>query len=172
MEGMVMVARLRCCGLVDDLPECKRFFSEAGDHRDAVIIHFEEFEAIRLKDYQGMDQISAAEAMGLSRPTFQRILQSAKKKLAIALVEGRNILIEGGNYKMANRTFECQECQHVWEVPPCTEGGKHGYEIECPKCKSLKKIKLENGVRHVCGGGHSQGHTHGGGCCGGHHHHE
>jgi hypothetical protein len=36
----------------------------------------------------------------------------------------------------------------------------------------LKKIKLENGVRHVCGGGHSQGHTHGGGCCGGHHHHE
>lgn len=68
-----------------------------------------------------------------------------------------------------NRTFECQECKHVWEVPPCNEGGKHGYEIECPKCGSLKKIKLAaNGERHVCGGAHS--HTEGGCGCGGHHH--
>lgn len=68
---------------------------------------------------------------------------------------------------MANRTFECQGCKHVWEEAPCSEGGKHGYEIECPKCGSLKKVKLENGERHVCGGA---GHSHG--SCGGHHHHD
>ena len=68
---------------------------------------------------------------------------------------------------MANRVFECQECHHIWEVPPCSEGGKHGYEFECPKCGSLKKIKLmADGERHVCGGAQ---HSHESGCCGGHH---
>lgn len=162
------MVRLRCCGIVDDFPACRKFSSHI-DNEKAVTLHYEEFEAIRLKDYKGLEQTEAAEMMGLSRPTFQRILQSAKKKIATALIEGQNILIEGGNYKMANRTFECQECKHVWEVPPCTEGGKHGYELECPKCGSMKKIKLENGVRHVCSGGHHDEHG-GSGCCGGHHH--
>lgn len=71
-----------------------------------------------------------------------------------------------------NRKFECSDCGEVWEVGPCTEGGKHGYEIPCPKCNGMKKIKLsQNGTRHVCGG-HSHGHEHGrnheSGCCGGH----
>ncbi|WP_425058246.1 hypothetical protein SCACP_28910 [Sporomusa carbonis] len=66
---------------------------------------------------------------------------------------------------MENRVFECVDCKHVWEVAPCTAGGKHGWEIACPNCGSLKKMKLENGVKHVCGGG---GHQHGHGCCGGH----
>ena len=71
---------------------------------------------------------------------------------------------------MANRVFECLDCNHQWEVAPCTEGGKHGYEIPCPKCGGSNKAKLaEGGAKHVCGGGHGQGHTHGqGGCCGGH----
>lgn len=65
---------------------------------------------------------------------------------------------------MEERVFECAVCGHIWKVEPCTEGGKHGYEIACPKCGNLKKLKLENGVKHACGGG-----SHGGGCCcGGH----
>ena len=65
---------------------------------------------------------------------------------------------------MGNRVFECVECHHVWEVEPCTEGGKHGYEIACPECGSMKKLKLENGEKHACGG-----HGHQGGCCGHNH---
>lgn len=68
---------------------------------------------------------------------------------------------------MKNRVFECVECGNVWEVEPCTAGGKHGYEIVCPKCGSMKKMKVEEGVKHACGGGGRQ-HGHGHGCCGGH----
>lgn len=70
---------------------------------------------------------------------------------------------------MKNRKFECQDCSYTWEVEPCTKGGKHGYEIACPKCGSMKKIKIdESGQKHVCGGGshHGHEHGHGGGCCG------
>lgn len=74
---------------------------------------------------------------------------------------------------MANRVFECAACGKVWEEKPCSEGGKHGYEILCPQCGSLKKNKLVDGVRHACGGiGHAHDHGHHGetghqgGCCG------
>jgi Mrp family chromosome partitioning ATPase len=75
---------------------------------------------------------------------------------------------EGGEDMIKNRKFECQDCGHIWEVEPCTEGGKHGYEIACPKCGSMKKIKIgEDGQKHVCGGNHhGHEHGHGGGCCG------
>ena len=164
-RSAVMV-RIRCCGIVDDFPRCKRFLAEA-ENAETILLQVEEYEAIRLKDYEGLEQNEAAKIMDLSRATFQRVLQSAKQKVAEALVKGCNILIEGGFFKMANRKFECQDCKHVWEVAPCSEGGKHGYEIECPKCGSLKKIKLMNGERHVCGGGHHGQNGHG--CCGGHH---
>jgi phage FluMu protein Com len=65
--------------------------------------------------------------------------------------------------KSKNRRFECEDCGHIWEVEPCTAGGMHGYEIPCPKCGSMNKIKIgDDGQRHMCGGGH---HEHGGGCC-------
>lgn len=68
---------------------------------------------------------------------------------------------------MKNRVFECVSCHHVWEEEPCTVGGRHGYEIHCPKCGSLKKMKLENGRKYICaGGGPNKGAGHG--CCGGH----
>lgn len=160
------MVRMRCCGIVDEEPVCKQFFA-AHETAGEMVLQLEEFEAIRLKDFDGLEQAEAAKSMGLSRPTYQRVLQSARRKVAAALVEGKHIFIQGGFYKMANRVFECQDCHHVWEVEPCSEGGKHGYEIECPECGSLKKMKLVNGERHVCGGG--QGHVHGGCGCGGHH---
>ena len=67
---------------------------------------------------------------------------------------------------MENRTFECAGCGHVWSVEPCSEGGRHGYEIPCPECGGLSKSKvLADGSRSACGGhGHSQGAGHGCGC--------
>ena len=65
---------------------------------------------------------------------------------------------------MSNRKFECIKCGHVWEVAPCSEGGGHGYEIACPKCGSMEKMKLTNGEKTVCGGAGS--HAGNGSCCG------
>ena len=62
-------------------------------------LRYEELEAIRLKDLQGLEQEACAKRMGVSRPTFHRIITSARNKLARALVEGKAIRIEGGNYK-------------------------------------------------------------------------
>lgn len=160
-----MMARRRCCGLIEDVPICPKFIPAHTTSDLAVMVLLEEIEAVRLKDMRGMEQSECAVRMGLSRPTFQRILQSARVKIATALVEGRTIIIGGGNYLMKNRVFECVGCGHVWEVEPCTEGGKHGYEIACPQCGSMKKMKLENDTKHVCGGGHAHGQ---GGCCSGH----
>jgi len=56
----------------------------------------DEFEAIRLLDYQGLDQEKVAELMGISRPTVTRIYANARKKVAEALTEGKAISIEGG----------------------------------------------------------------------------
>lgn len=157
--------------MIDDIPRCRRFAPDIQQTSEPVIIHFEELEALRLKDITGQDQNDCAQLMGLSRQTFQRVLLSARAKVANALVEGKTILIEGGNFTVKNRVFECTDCGKIWEVEPCAAGGKHGFEIACPSCGSMKKVKLENGQRHTCGGNHhdhDHGHHHGGGCCGGH----
>jgi len=66
-----------------------------------VRLSLEEAEAIRLKDLEGLEQEEGAEKMGVSRPTFQRVLSRARRKIADALLHGRAIRIEGGNYELA-----------------------------------------------------------------------
>ena len=72
------MARQRCCGLVEEEPLCRRFRAEGGE--ETVILGVDELEAIRLKDAVGLDQESCASQMGLSRPTFQRLLAQARRK--------------------------------------------------------------------------------------------
>ncbi|RLG37226.1 hypothetical protein DRN79_03515, partial [Methanosarcinales archaeon] len=62
------------------------------------MLRIEELESIRLKDLLGMTQEEAARYMGVSQPTFHRILTEAHRKIAKALVEGNAIRIEGGNF--------------------------------------------------------------------------
>lgn len=61
---------------------------------EEVILEIDEFEALRLKDKIGLEQTEAAERMKISQSTFQRILTSARKKIAEAITEGRAIKIE------------------------------------------------------------------------------
>jgi predicted DNA-binding protein (UPF0251 family) len=68
-----------------------------------TVLTVDEFEAMRLKDKLGLDQIKSAEKMNVSQPTFHRIIESARKKVAEAIVDGRAIKIHGGVYKMPNR---------------------------------------------------------------------
>jgi uncharacterized protein len=162
------MARKRCCGMIEQMPGCRRFLPEDQENPLTVRILFEEIEAIRLKDIVGLEQVECAAAMGVSRATFQRILRSARLKAATALVEGHQIVFEGGNYHMKNRVFECSDCGKRWEEVPCTAGGKHGYEIACPQCGGMKKMKLtDDGGKTACAGAQHHGN---GGCCGGHDH--
>jgi len=95
------------------------FFKPAGMPLRAleeIQLTVEEAEAIRLKDLEGLEQEEGAEKMNISRPTFQRILASARQKIADALLNGRAIRIEGGNFEILPRRFHCAS-SHEWEVP-------------------------------------------------------
>jgi predicted DNA-binding protein (UPF0251 family) len=67
---------------------------------DEIKLSIDEVEALRLADYQGMDQIKAAKAMKVSQSTFQRILTAARQKVSEGLVEGKAMRIEGGRVRM------------------------------------------------------------------------
>ncbi len=71
--------------------------------REEVILPIEGLEAIRLNDFQGLDQETAAKMMNVSRQTFGRILTEARAIVADALVMGKILRIEGGHYDMPPR---------------------------------------------------------------------
>ncbi len=68
-----------------------------------VVLRVEEFEALRLNDFEGIGQIESAQKMNISQPTFHRLIISGRKKLADAIVNGKAIRIEGGDYKFERR---------------------------------------------------------------------
>ena len=100
--------RPRKCRMVRFVPNNPCFHPQLRN-TDEVVLNIEEVEAIRLSDYLSMDQDAAAESMTVSRGTFQRIINTARKKLADALVNGKTIRIEGGNYELTSDKPCCKE---------------------------------------------------------------
>jgi len=98
-----------------------------------VRLSIEEAEAIRLKDLEGLEQEECAQRMSISRPTFHRVLGAARSKLADALLNGKAIRIEGGNFEMAIRRFRCSN-GHEWDVP--FEGMVTVPPQLCPTCET------------------------------------
>jgi len=68
---------------------------------DEVQLTVEELESIRLKDLEGLEQEQGAVKMNISRQTFQRVLASAMQKIANALLNGKAIRVEGGNFEIS-----------------------------------------------------------------------
>lgn len=69
---------------------------------DEVVLPVEGLEALRLADVEGLEQQEAAQRMGVSRPTFSRILAHARGVVSQALVKGWALRIEGGDYQLAD----------------------------------------------------------------------
>ncbi len=65
-----------------------------------INIGHDELEAVRLVDFEHMRQVDAAEQMGVSSATIQRIVESTREKIVKALIEGHAIVIEGGQYQV------------------------------------------------------------------------
>ncbi len=66
---------------------------------EEIILPVDEYEAVRLKDLEGLEQEECAKKMNISQPTFHRLILSARKKIADAIINGKAIEIKGGNYK-------------------------------------------------------------------------
>ncbi len=81
-------------------PIVTEFSPRGGQETCEVILSFEEFEAVRLIDYDGLDQGQAAGIMNVSRQTVGRILRSGRFKLSKAIVESCRLKLSGGCYKI------------------------------------------------------------------------
>ncbi len=153
------MARPRNCRRVGSIPE-SNYFKPRGiplSMLEEVVLTVDECEAIRLADLEGLYQEQAAERMKVSRQTFGRIVESAHKKVAEALVKGKALKIEGGEFEMASmRKFRCFDCQHAWDLPYGT-----GRPENCPSCKSGNIHRAEGDRGYARGLGRGQGR-----CCG------
>ncbi|BAH05609.1 DUF134 domain-containing protein [Clostridium kluyveri] len=99
-----------------------------------TVLKVEELEAMRLKDIEELNQEECAEKMQVSRQTFQNIIDSARRKVAVALTQGNAIRISGGNYTTNFCKFKCFDCGELYEV---------NYEQDrllCPVCGSQRVL--------------------------------
>ena len=128
------MARPKHCRIVDQEPE-SYYFKPSGVPKVSlkeVVLTMDEWEAIRLADFKSLYQDDAAKKMNVSRATFGRIVEDARKKVAQALILGHALKIKGGDFKMTARNFTCYDCKHNWELDYGT-----GRPEKCPSCKSV-----------------------------------
>jgi predicted DNA-binding protein (UPF0251 family) len=127
-------------------------FKPVGIRRDTlreINLEIGEFEAIRLTDYEGLDQSEAASEMGISRSTFSRLIEEARGKVAGFLVEGRLLQIEGGKVHFRDNVLKCPSCGSIFNV-------RMGTRVEkCPACGSNGLLNLAGSFGHgrCCAGG-------------------
>ncbi len=101
---------------------------------EEVSLTVDEREALRLADFLGMSHEEAGREMGVSRATFGRIVQNARKIIADAMINGKAIMVEGGNVQVVDdsRRFNCHKCDHQWDEPFGT-----GRPEQCPECNDV-----------------------------------
>ncbi len=99
-----------------------------------TVISVDELEALRLADFLELTQEEVAKKMQVSRPTVTRMLARAHRALADALVHGKAIRIEGGDYRLNHGKFLCCLCGQTGEVPE----GENLAEI-CIECQGQEE---------------------------------
>ncbi len=104
-----------------------------------VILNVDEYEAIRLADWEGLKHDESSQKMKISRPTFTRLLNSAHKKISDAMVNGKSIRIEGGNFVLLKKRFYCKTCNNVWSI---SQNGEH--PDNCPQCNNNNITNLNS----------------------------
>lgn len=122
------MGRRRCCRWIGMNPRVERFVPADGVASEGeVCLTRDELESLRLADLSAMHQDAAAAEMGVSRATFGRIVDSARMKVADALVNGRAIRIEGGEVRLRASGRRCGRCGCTWVGSVDAFG-------ECPRC--------------------------------------
>lgn len=123
-----------------------------------VVLLLDEYEALRLVDHEGMDHSQAAGELGISRATCARILESAHRKIADAVVNGCAIKIEGGSYRFSRNRYRCLNCGNMWE----SGLEEHRERLHCPACEDPNVVDLaaragRRGAPHRGGAGRRTG---------------
>ena len=105
-----------------------------------IRLFIEEYESIRLLDYENLSQEEAAKMMEVSRPTLTRIYERARKKIARALTESHQIIIEGGKPIYEGNWNKCAKCDSIFNIPDSVKF------LECPLCRNneIEKVNTQN----------------------------
>ena len=125
--------RPRKCRKVCYFPHTLAFTPVGGGETDTVVLTVDEYEAIRLIDKLAFSQEQCGTQMGISRTTVQMIYTAARKKLAEALVEGRALRIEGGDYQL---------CDGETEIHSCCECFKYHINRQYAKWKGENSMRI------------------------------
>ena len=151
--------------IVRELPDIKYFVPHGVPESNIVdeLLSIVEYESLRLKHFEKLNQVKCAEKMQISKFTFSRILDNAHVKITSALVQGKAFKIEGGKFGIMDLFvgYGCSNssCLHEWKIkidkkevdinkidnkilakllplPPKSD-------ITCPKCGSVKLYRLK-----------------------------
>jgi predicted DNA-binding protein (UPF0251 family) len=157
ITGEEKVPRPCKCRFVNSEPQflCFKPWGIPHDGLEEIELGLDELEAIRLADLEGLYQTDAAKQMGVSQATCGRLLASARRKIADAIIHGRALMINGGKVMRKGRTFTCDECHKDF-----TEPFGSGRPEKCPNCGSgnFHRTESERGMgmgrgRGGCGHG-------------------
>lgn len=126
--------RPRKCRRVCSMPLSDGFkpISENTALSGEVVLNIDEYEAIRLIDLEKLTQEQCAVQMAVSRTTITSIYDTARNKIADALINGRKLVIEGGEFILCEHNKECcgKGCRHK-----CfNEGERSCIKGDCHKC--------------------------------------
>ena len=131
-------------------PPVFKCFKPAGVRKgvlETVTFSLDEYESIRLADFQGLEHSEAAEKMFISRPTFTRLISKARKKLADMLINGKVLQIEGGSVHFAQNKIKCLKCGNIFPDK------LNQIDYICPQCGSKQFEDMAKGFGHgrCCG---------------------
>jgi predicted DNA-binding protein (UPF0251 family) len=113
-----------------------------GSELEKITLSLDEFEAVRLADSMGLSHVEAADEMEISRPTFTRLIEKARKKIADFMISGGLLTIDGGSVHFRNNILKCKSCGHLFKTT-FVETIK-----VCPECNSDKLLNLAGGFGH------------------------
>ncbi|MEG0806370.1 MAG: DUF134 domain-containing protein [Lachnospiraceae bacterium] len=121
--------------LICSLPQTALFIPSDKENTEDVVLGVDEYETLRLIDYLGFTQEECAGQMNVARTTVQSVYDTARKKVADFLVNGKSLVIDGGNYDICVNSGQC--CGKSCEEKRCANGELH--------CQHAFQIKLKNG---------------------------
>ena len=113
-----------------------------GQDVKQIVLTLDEFEAFRLADQLGYSHAQAAEEMEISRSTFSRLIEKARKKIADFIIQGGVLTIGGGSVHFRVNILQCVDCGHLFKV-------KLDDNIsDCPECQSEKILNMAGSFGH------------------------
>ena len=137
--------RPRKCRKVCQMPRSLEFRPvDENKEKEKIILTVDEYEAIRLIDKQGFSQEECSTYMKVSRATVQMIYNSARKKLAEALVSARSLRIQGGDYQLCDGEEEFCDCGG------CKKHRRVWTHVEKEDGKMRIAIPLDENKKDVC----------------------